>query len=537
MKKFLSLILALLIAFSAAALSSCHGANGLPEFVIPERFDDTKEYELVFWAKNDTNKIQTKVYTDAIAAFQELYPNIKIKLSLYSDYGRIYNDVITNITTNTTPDICITYPDHIATYMTGTNTVVQLDALFKDEKYGLGGSELKYGSPRFDEIVPQFIGECKIKDHYYAIPFMRSTEACYINKTFVEKLGYEIPETLTWDYIWEVSEAALAKNEDGTYKLNGGNVMIPFIYKSTDNMMIQYLKQAHGGYSTSDGDILIFNDTTKDFLKTVAAHSKGAFSTFKISSYPGNFFNAGQCIFAIDSTAGATWIGSKATHLDIPKEDLIEFETVVKMIPQVNPDEPYMISQGPSLCVFNKKDPQRVLAAWMFAQYLMTDTVQITYAETEGYVPVTLKAQNTAEYKEYLSRAGEDNDQYYKVKIEAAKLLLENRQYTFTTPVFNGSASLRDAAGQLIENTVKSVRRKETVDDAYFTKLYSDVKALYRLDQINTGGSAMEKALGPLPKTAVFLLCTLGGVWLLIASGAVYRAIRAKRKKNKSIKN
>ncbi len=529
MKKALSVILLLLTVLCSAALSSCHGSHGMKEFEIPEKFDETKQYELVFWAKNDTNKIQTRVYTDAIAAFQELYPNVKIKLSLYADYGRIYNDVITNIATGTTPDICITYPDHIATYMTGENTVVKLDGIFNDEKYGLGGSELKFDSPEFGELVPQFIEECRIRDGYYAIPYMRSTEACYINKTFVERLGYEIPETLTWDFIWEVSEKALEKNEDGTYKLNGGNVMIPFIYKSTDNMMIQYLKQAGADYSNADGDILIFNDKTKEFLKTVASHSNGAFSTFKISSYPGNFFNAGQCIFAIDSTAGATWIGSKATHLDIPKEDLIEFETVVKMIPQVNPDEPKMISQGPSLCVFNKKDPQRVLAAWMFAQYLLTDKVQITYAETEGYVPVTLKAQNTPEYREYLSRSGEDNDHYYSIKIDASKLLLQNRRYTFTTPVFNGSASLRDAAGQLIENTVKSVRRKETIDDAYFTKLYNNVKALYRLDQINTGETAMQKALGPLPKTAVFLLTALGVVWALIAAGFIWRYVRKKR--------
>lgn len=31
------------------------------------------------------------------------------------------------------------------------------------------------------------------------------------------------------------------------------------------------------------------------------------------------------------------------------------------------------------------------------------------------------------------------------------------RENTFVTPVFNGSASLRDASGQLIENVVKSV--------------------------------------------------------------------------------
>ena len=94
-----------------------------------------------------------------------------------------------------------------------------------------------------DEIIPGFLQECSFSGHYYALPFMRSTEACYVNKTYVEKLGYTLPETLTWDFVWEVSEAAMAQNADGTYKVNDQNVLIPFIDKSTDNMMIEMLKQ------------------------------------------------------------------------------------------------------------------------------------------------------------------------------------------------------------------------------------------------------------------------------------------------------
>jgi multiple sugar transport system substrate-binding protein len=52
--------------------------------------------------------------------------------------------------------------------------------------------------------------------------------------------------------------------------------------------------------------------------------------------------------------------------------------------------------------------------------------------------------------------------------------LIENTENTFVTPVFNGSASLRNAAGQMIENVTKSVRRSETVDAAYMENLYKD---------------------------------------------------------------
>lgn len=526
------LILTIIAICMPLMLTGCHGSRGMDEFVIPDEFDTSREYEITFWAKNDTNKTQTDIYTKAIKDFELLYPNIKVTLRLYTDYGRIYNDVITNISTNTTPNVCITYPDHIATYLTGINLVVPLEELFDDAKYGLGGSEVKFDSPTTGEIIPQFLEECSFGGHYYALPYMRSTECCYVNKTYVEKLGYTLPDALTWDFVWEVSEAAMAKDADGNYLVNGQKVMIPFIYKSTDNMMIQMLKQKDAGYSTSDGEILLFNDTTKEFLYTIAEHAKsGAFSTFKISSYPANFLNAGQCIFAVDSTAGATWMGMNAPLLDISADQLVEFETEVMTIPQFDTDKPKMISQGPSVCVFNKDDPQEVLASWLFTQYLLTNEVQIAYSETEGYVPVTLKARESADYQDYLSRCGEDNSKYYDIKLKAAGILLNNTDNTFVTPVFNGSASLRDAAGQLIEETVKSVRRGQTVDDAYLEKLYDNITSLKRLDNIaeqNRMADQSEADLGKLPGTAVALLVGLATAWILIILYVVIQMVKRR---------
>ena len=528
-KRFLALLLCALCLLS---LSACHGSRGYDDFTMPESFDSSREYEISFWAKNDTNKTQTEIYQKAIADFEALYPNIRVQLRLYTDYGKIYNDVITNISTGTTPNVCITYPDHIATYMTGTNSVVPLDAVFADAKYGLGGSELRFDGPTKDEIIPQFLSECAIGGTTYALPFMRSTEACYINKTMLEQMGYEVPEVLTWDFVWDVSEQAMKKNADGTFAVNGQKVMIPFIYKSTDNMMIQMLRQEGAGYSDEEGNILIFNDDTRAILRTVAEHAASrAFSTFKISSYPGNFFNAGQCLFAVDSTAGATWMGSNAPLLDISADKVVPFETAVRAVPQFDPDHPRMISQGPSVCVFNKRDPQEVLASWLFTQYLLTNEVQIAYSETEGYLPVTSKAHESAEYRDYLSRAGEDNALYYDVKIAASKLLLENTDKTFTTPVFNGSTSLRNAAGQLIEEVAKSVRRGETVDDGYLDELFKSVTSLYRLDQRSvtaTDGSS----LGPLPGEARALLAALGAAWVGIALYAGKELLKNKRGKH-----
>ena len=150
-------------------------------------------------------------------------------------------------------------------------------------------------------------------------------------------------------------------------------------------------------------------------------------------------------------------------------------------IPQFDTSNPQMISQGPSVCVFNKEDSQEVLASWLFAQYLLTNEVQIAYAETEGYVPVTSRAQESPEYQEYLAGCGEDNALHYEVKIKA-------------------------------------------------TKLYSDMASRHHLDQLEQQGSSKEgkSDLGPLPVSAVLLLSALAGAWALMLAYIFFD--RAKKK-------
>ena len=533
MKKWISFCLALCLLLG---LCGCHKGKQLEEFNAPMEFDTSREFTITFWAKNESNQNQVAIYEQAVADFEALYPNIHVELKTYINYADIYNDVITNIPTNTTPNVCITYPDHIATYTAGgSNTVVTLDDLFADPNYGLGGKKLAFDGPTKEEIVPQFLEECKIDGAYYAIPYMRSTEACYVNKTYVEALGYELPEVMTWDFIWEVSEAAMQKGEDGKFLVNGQKTMIPFIYKSTDNMMIQMLRQQNAGYSKDTGEVLLFNETTKETLRTIGQHSKTrAFDTFKSVSYPANYLNKGQCIFAIDSTAGATWMGSQAPLLDIPEDKRVEFETVVLPVPQYDPQHPQMISQGPSICVFNKEDSQEVLASWLFAQFMLTDGVQIPYSQTEGYLPVTTKATETEEYQTYLTNRGKDNDKHYYVKLDAATLLMDNIDNTFVTPVFNGSANLRDAAGQLIEDSKKAVRQGATLDDAYFEELFGKVSAQKHLDQIQVKTPSGEDGdlrqdFGPLPTESVVLLSLLGVAWVLIGIYALSGWLKRKK--------
>ena len=531
-KKIIPLLLAAVAALSLILLTSCHGEKKpAREFEVPESFDESKQYRITFWAKGDKNYRQTQTYQKAISDFEALYPNVDVKLKLYSDYRRIYTDVITNISTSTTPNVCITYPDHIATYMEGDNLVVALDELIDNPKYGLGGSLLKFDSVKKEEIIPKFLSEGVIDGNQMALPFVRSSEVIYINKTYVEKLGYKLPEKLTWEFVFEVSEAALEKNPDGRYKVNGQETMLPFIYKSTDNMMIQMLKQLGADYSNENGEILIFNDDTRYVLGMIADSAKtGAFSTFTDVSYPANFLNEGQCIFAIDSTAGSAWMGADAPLSDPGVESLADFETVVMALPQFETESPpEMISQGPSICIFNKEDPGEVMASWLFMQYLLVNDIQIAYSQTEGYIPVTSKAQGSEEYLDYLSKAGQldgngDNYLYYDIKIAATRILLENVENTFITPVFSGSADLREVAGAMIDDVANAVTSSppKTVDDEYIDDLYSRMIALKRFDKVVSAETPVE---------SIILIGGIAAVWVTIGAVAAVKAIKKRKRR------
>ena len=79
MKRFL---VALLVFGLLCGLVGCHGSVEEKTFSVPESFDTSRDYEITFWAKNDTNMNQVNVYHQAIADFEALYPNIHVTLRL-----------------------------------------------------------------------------------------------------------------------------------------------------------------------------------------------------------------------------------------------------------------------------------------------------------------------------------------------------------------------------------------------------------------------------------------------------------------------
>jgi multiple sugar transport system substrate-binding protein len=127
------------------------------------------------------------------------------------------------------------------------------------------------------------------------------------------------------------------------------------------------------------------------------------------------------------------------------------FEVGITTIPQ---DEnslsnPKVISQGPSLCIFDKANKQEVYASWLFMKFLTTNVdFQAEFSMASGYVPVLKSVANNEIYSGWLAEAdGGDG-----IAALSAKICLDQVDAYYTSPAFNGSSVARDQVGLLIRD-------------------------------------------------------------------------------------
>ena len=146
---------------------------------------------------------------------------------------------------------------------------------------------------------------------------------------------------------------------------------------------------------------------------------------------------------SIGSSAGATHQAPDAVNGEYP------FEVGIAPIPQVNPEDPKVISQGPSVCIFQQENEQEVYASWLFVKFLTTDIeFQASFSEASGYVPVIKSVNEDELYQEFLAEASG-----FKTGIAAysAKVCLEQESAYYVSPAFNGSSKARDEVGLLMQ--------------------------------------------------------------------------------------
>jgi multiple sugar transport system substrate-binding protein len=448
MKKFIGL---LSVAGAALALASC-GGNNRNVFQCPENFDTETPVTIRFWHTMGQNI--RDVLDEVITEFNEIpeYSNITIEHEQIGGYPDVRDQILKNLGTGDYANLAYCYPDHVALY-NEAGISIALDDLLANEKFGLGGSEIKFDGPVQEDYVETFFAESRVFGDglAYTMPFLKSTEALFYNKTFFTQHNLKVPTT--WEEMWETCARIKEIDPNST----------PLGYDSEANLFIT-LAETYGYPYTSNLSFDFNNEGMRSLMKTFKEkYDLGYFTTENLY---GSFTNTlmtdvslnSRAYMCIGSTAGATYQANKDKA----------FETGCAAVPFAANGKAKVISQGPSLVLLNTGDDQATLASWIFTQYLNTPTVQARFALATGYLPVTNPATEVAQYQTFLN--GANGTPQGIAALSTIQAIAQTDNY-FTSATFVGSSTARDQAEALF---VKIMSDKTSTDLDAAIKGYFD---------------------------------------------------------------
>ena len=464
-KKIVSILLLVSMLLGVFALAGCQDGGGTNVFAgnfeIPEGGYDGSEVTITFYHTMGSNL--SEVLNAYIVEFNKLYPNIHIQHEQVGGYDDVRDQIKTELTVGNQPNIAYCYPDHVALYNIAKAVVTLDDLIASDiEVTRADGSKdiLGLTDAQIADFIEGYYNEGKQFGDglMYTMPMSKSTEVLYYNKTFFTEHNLEVPKT------WDEMEALCAQI------LTIDPECIPLGYDSEANWFITMTEQYGNDYTSASGEehFLFDNAANKAFVKEFREwYQNGYVTTQEIyGAYTSGLFVAQtgtNSYMSIGSSAGATHQRPEKVNGEYP------FEVGIATIPQVNAENPKVISQGPSLCIFKDANPQEVVASWLFVKFLTTTVeFQAEFSMASGYVPVLKSVAENPVYADFLNKA--DGGDY--ISALSAKICLQQESAYYTSPAFNGSSAARDQVGLLMQAAF--IKDDGGNLDALIDKLFAD---------------------------------------------------------------
>lgn len=410
-----------------------------------------------------------KITSNAIAAFEAKYPGWKIDHRQPGGYDEVKEKIISDFQGGVQPDLAYCYPDHVAQYLQTGKVIDMTKFINSTDTVELADGTLAtvgYSAEELADFVPGYYNEgYAVNFGGYAnygftansmltLPFVKSTELLYYNKSALEELG--LPVATTWDQLWAQCEAIVKKFPSAT----------PLGYDSEANWFITMCQQNGWGYTSAEGNNYRFNnENTIAWLAEIRDYyDMGYLTTQKdYGAYTSGLFtkgvNDGGLVYCIGSSGGAS-------HQDPAGA----FEWGIAPVPgsvQADGSVNYSaISQGPSLVMLSAgynvdNAEEKQLMTWLFIKELLDPTFQAAFSIGSGYNPCRLSTLEVQSYVDHMA----DTDSITAV---AAKVASEMSDRFFTSPAFKGSSTARSQVGTALVYAMQSQKTpEEALVDAY----------------------------------------------------------------------
>ena len=471
MKKLIvSLIaLVLVLAMCTFVLVACGETNPSGNGDGGNTTDNVDYSKTIVFYSTQSDALQ-KITSNAIAAFEAKYPGWKIDHRQPGGYDEVKEKIISDFQGGVQPDLAYCYPDHVAQYLQTGKVIDMTKFIYSTDPVELADGTLAtvgYSEEELADFVPGYYNEGYANnfggyanygftaDSMLTLPFVKSTELLYYNKSALEELG--LPVATTWDQLWAQCEAIVKKFPSAT----------PLGYDSEANWFITMCQQNGWGYTSAEGNNYRFNnENTIAWLTEIRDYYDMGYLTTQedYGAYTSGLFtkgvNDGGLVYCIGSSGGAS-------HQDPAGA----FEWGIAPVPgSVQADGTTVnysaISQGPSLVMLSAgynvdNVEEKQLMTWLFVKELLNPTFQAAFSIGSGYNPCRLSTLEVPDYAEHMS----DDTNITAVAAKVASTMFDR---FYTSPAFKGSSTARSQVGSALVYAMTSQKTPaEALEDAY----------------------------------------------------------------------
>lgn len=319
----------------------------------------TEPVEISFWhaMSGDLEKTLEKL-TDK---FMEANPNITVTLQNQSTYNDLQQKMTATLASpKDLPTLTQAYPHWMINAMQ--------DELLVDLKPYIENETI--GSENYNDMLEGFKTASEIDGKIYGMPFNKSTEVIWYNKTLFDELGLEVPTTFE-------EFAQVAKTITEKKGIVGAG------FDALNNFYTTYLKNKGVDFN-SETDVTSAEsvEAANYYLDGI---KEGYFRIAGTDMYLSGPFAAEQLGMYVGSNAGESFVKQGVDG---------KFEIGVAPYPAES-----VMQQGTDLYMFSNATAEQRTAAFEFLKFLTSTENQITWGVETGYIPATHAAISSDEYK------------------------------------------------------------------------------------------------------------------------------------------
>ena len=416
MKFYKKLALVGAAAIGLVSLSACSNNNNnssSSSSKIPTKIN--KKTTINFWySLTGTSQSALQKLTKD---FEKKNPNITIKLqSQGGNYSDLQAKLVSGVQSpKDLPTITQAYPGWLYN-AAKNNMLVNLTPYVNNKSIG-------WGSYKNSGIKKALWDGANIGGTQYGVPFNKSVEVLFYNKTLLDKYGVKVPTNMS--QLASVSAEIYRKSH---HKVRGVG------FDALNNYYMMQMKEVYGKDFNKN-----LNFAAKDSVKAINYYANGVkagyFMQAGTQKYMSTPFNNGQVAMFIGSTANEAYL----------KQGLKKGYTygVAARPSTMN------VQQGTDIYMFKKATAMQKAAAFKYLKFLTSKSSQLYWAKQTGYMPVNTAALNDSAYQKAKNS-----------KIPA--ILSKTSKHLYFLPVTKNSITAYDQVNTNMQTILAKAAKKQS---------------------------------------------------------------------------